>query len=239
MIEIVVACLIIFFASTLQAATGFGFSVLATPLLFLIFAPQQAIQINIIISLIISLTLYPELKKSVDKSLLKNLLKGAVAGIPIGALLFYALSEEMLKIYAGIVILSLTMAILLRLKVKQKNSRDIVSGMSSGALTSSLGMPGPPLLLYFSSTNLNKHVLRSTTLIYFLFIYFLGLIVNISTIGSNWSTWAIATALTPVAFAGVFTGRKAFTLISQRTFRIVNIFILVATGASLIVTSLR
>jgi uncharacterized protein len=239
MIAILLACLIIFFASTLQAATGFGFSVLATPLLFLIFEPHQAIQINIIISLLISITLYPELRKSVEKNLLYNLLKGAAIGAPIGIVLIFLLSEEMLKIYAGIVILSLTLAIILSVSVQQKGSRDILTGMSSGALTTSLGMPGPPLLLYFSSTSVSKNVLRSTTLIYFLFVYFLGLVIHISTIGSEWSTWKIAAVLTPVAFFGVLVGRKAFKLIKQRTFRIINIIILVMTGLSLIVTSLK
>jgi uncharacterized protein len=239
MIAIMLACLIIFFASSLQAATGFGFSVLATPLLFLIFDPQQAIQINIIISLIISLALYPEMKKSLDKRLLYNLIKGAVIGAPIGALLLFLLSGEMIKIYAGSVILSLTLAILLKLKIQQKGSRDILSGMSSGALTTSLGMPGPPLLLYFSSTNMNKHVLRGTTLIYFLFAYFLGLAIHISTVGSSANTWVMAAALTPIAFAGIMAGRKAFRLLSQRAFRIINIIILMVTGASLIVTSMN
>ncbi|MBB3189659.1 sulfite exporter TauE/SafE family protein [Halomonas cerina] len=239
MLAIVLACLIIFFASTLQAATGFGFSVLATPLLFLIFEPHQAIQINIIISLIISLILYPELKKTVDKHLLYNLAKGAIIGTPIGVVLILFLSETMLKIFAGIVILSLTFVVLLRFSIQQKGSRDIISGLSSGALTTSLGMPGPPLLLYFSSTNLDKHTLRSTTLIYFLFIYFLGLIAHVFTIGSSWNTWLIAAALTPMAFAGIFAGRTAFRMISQKTFRIINISILLATGASLIVTSLN
>ncbi|MCE9666123.1 sulfite exporter TauE/SafE family protein [Halomonas sp. M5N1S17] len=226
-------------ASTLQAATGFGFSVLATPLLFLIFEPHQAIQINIIISLIISFTLYPELKKNVDKRLLGNLIKGAIIGTPIGVVLIFMLNEEMLKIFAGVVILSLTSAVLLKLNIQQKESRDMMSGMSSGALTTSLGMPGPPLLLYFSSTNLNKHTLRSTTLVYFIFIYLLGLIAHVSTIGSSWSTWMIAAALTPMAFAGILAGRVAFKLISQKTFKMINISILLATGVSLIATSLK
>lgn len=239
MIPIALSCLIIFFASTLQAATGFGFSVLATPLLFLIFEPHQAIQINIMISLIISFTLYPELKKDIDKHLLYNLIKGAIIGTPIGLVLVYILNEEMLKIYAGAVILSLTFAIFLKLKIQQKRSRDMLSGLGSGALTSSLGMPGPPLLLYFSSTNLNKHILRSTTLVYFIFIYAVGLIAQITTIGSSWNTLMIAAALTPVAFAGILAGRIAFRLINQRVFRLINISILLATGVSLIATSLK
>lgn len=48
---------IILAASILQTSTGFGFSIMATPFLLLLFLPQEAIQINILLSLLISISL--------------------------------------------------------------------------------------------------------------------------------------------------------------------------------------
>jgi len=48
---------IILLASILQTSTGFGFSIMATPFLLMIFEPREAIQINLILSLVISTAL--------------------------------------------------------------------------------------------------------------------------------------------------------------------------------------
>ncbi|MGW6608798.1 TSUP family transporter, partial [Peribacillus butanolivorans] len=48
---------IVLVASILQSSTGFGFSIMATPFLLMLFQPQEAIQINIILSLVISKSL--------------------------------------------------------------------------------------------------------------------------------------------------------------------------------------
>lgn len=52
--EIIFFIVIILGASVLQTSTGFGFSILATPFLLLLFSVTDAIQFNLILSLVIS-----------------------------------------------------------------------------------------------------------------------------------------------------------------------------------------
>ncbi len=61
--DILLFIMIILVASLLQTSTGFGFSILATPFLLLLFEPAEAIQINLILSLVISLALITKIKK--------------------------------------------------------------------------------------------------------------------------------------------------------------------------------
>ena len=63
--------LIILVASILQTSTGFGFSILATPFLLLLFKPTEAIQINLILSLFISVALLTKIKEDIDYGILK------------------------------------------------------------------------------------------------------------------------------------------------------------------------
>ena len=67
---------IILFASILQTSTGFGFSIMATPFLLMIFNPMEAIQINLVLSLVISSALIAKIRKDVDTDLLKKLIIG-------------------------------------------------------------------------------------------------------------------------------------------------------------------
>lgn len=72
---------IILAASILQTSTGFGFSVMATPFLLLLFSPQEAMQINIILSLVISFSLIWKVRQDIDVALLKKVMIGSVVGL--------------------------------------------------------------------------------------------------------------------------------------------------------------
>lgn len=82
--EIIAFIIIILFASVLQTSTGFGFSILATPFLLLIFEPIEAIQINLILSLIISSALIMKIRKDIDFGILRRFMVGSVTGLLIG-----------------------------------------------------------------------------------------------------------------------------------------------------------
>lgn len=68
---------IVFVASTLQAATGFGFAILATPFLLLLFDAHNAIQLNIILSLLISLIMIYNVHNEINIKILGRLIRGA------------------------------------------------------------------------------------------------------------------------------------------------------------------
>ncbi len=177
--EIVWFLLIIFIASTLQTSTGFGFSIMATPFLLLLFEPREAVQINLILSLVISLAMLNKIKKDINYGILKRFTAGSTVGLPVGIFIFLILPINMLKLVVSIIILSLTTGLILKFRINQTKGRDLAAGSLSGTLTTSIGMPGPPLLLYFSGTDTEKAVLRATTLAFYLFIYLVSLIIDI------------------------------------------------------------
>ncbi|MFC4388043.1 sulfite exporter TauE/SafE family protein [Gracilibacillus marinus] len=215
----VLLIVIILVASILQTSTGFGFSILATPFLLLLFAPNEAIQINLLLSLVISILLYTKIKKDVEFQTLKRLIIGSIAGLPLGMLLFLLLDVEKLKLWVSIVLFILTLLLIAKLRVKQNKNRDIFVGTLSGLFTTSMGMPGPPLLLYFASVNTNKEKLRGTTLAFYLFIYSISLIIQLLFAGTTSKMW-IASGLTlPFVFIGLFLGQLLFRKMNQQVFQ--------------------
>src|SRR5699024_576998 len=136
-------------------STGFGFSILATQFLLLLFAPNEAIQINLILSLLISLTLFSKIKQDVYNAIVMRFIIGCSLGLILGMVIFLLLDVGTLKLTVSIIILVLTLLLILRFRMEQHPNRDILVGVVSGSLTTSIGMPGPPLLLYFSGTDTN------------------------------------------------------------------------------------
>ncbi|MBJ8070278.1 TSUP family transporter [Bacillus cereus] len=230
---------IILVASVLQTSTGFGFSIIATPFLLMLFLPQEAIQINIILSLIISISLIWKIRMDIDFILLKRLTFGSIVGVPFGILLFTSININAFKLAISILLLILTLMLICNFKIKSTQSRDFVVGGLSGLLTTSIGMPGPPLLLYFTGTDTEKGKLRATTLAFYLFIYFISLITQILFTGTNRTIWESSFYAIPIIFLGLFIGQIIFKWLNQRIFKIFTYILLSCTGIYLLIESLN
>lgn len=230
---------IILVASILQTSTGFGFSIMATPFLLMLFLPREAIQINIILSLLISLSLIWKIRADVDYRLLKRLIFGSVIGAPIGILVFVSINIDAFKLGVSIFLLCLTLLLLLNIKIKSTSFRDAVVGSLSGVLTTSIGMPGPPLLLYFTGTDAEKEKLRSTTLAFYLFIYFVSLLTQIFFSGTNKIIWESSVLAIPIVFIGLLIGQKLFKSINQKIFQLFMYTLLICTSIYLLYDSLK
>lgn len=229
--------IIVFIASMLQTSTGFGFSIMSMPFLLFIYEPHTAVQINLILSLLISIIMVFKVKQEVDKAMLAGLLKGSIFGIPVGIIIYLYVNVEYIKVIVSSVIIFLTICLLLKVKIQQTKMRDFFTGMLSGLLTTSIGMPGPPLLLYFSGAGKEKATIRNTTLTYYLYIYFVSLLIQIGISGTNKSVIYLSIAsLLPLAL-GMLLGQWIFLWMNQKTFQIVNYILLLCTGCYLLASS--
>src|SRR5699024_4720187 len=188
---------IILLASILQTSTGFGFSIMATPFLLLLFDPREAIQLNLVLSLFISIALILNIRKDVNWAIFRRFVIGSFLGLPLGISIFLLLDMTLLKLVVSFLIISLIILLILYLHTLQTVHRVFfVSGLS-GILIASMGMPGPPVLLYFSGTNTDKATLRATTLAFYLFIYLASLIFQTMFAGSSIDMWLLSLKALP------------------------------------------
>ncbi|GGF18545.1 UPF0721 transmembrane protein [Halobacillus andaensis] len=236
--DIVLFIVIIAIASILQTSTGFGFSILATPFLLLLFEPKEAIQINLILSLVISMVLIRKIYHDVDFGIVKRFAMGSAVGLPLGMFVFLGLDIVRLKLVVSVIILVLTILLILKFRMDQTMGRDLGVGGISGILTTSIGMPGPPLLLYFSGTDTKKETLRATTLAFYLFIYLASLLIQVFAAGTNPKIWVSSGLALPLVFGGMYAGQRLFHWVSPQLFRVFTYLILLFTGIYLLVENL-
>lgn len=234
--NVILLIMIVLLAAVLQTSTGYGFSVIGTPFLLLLYPAHTAIQANIILSICISAVMIYKIRKEVDKTLLFRLVKSSFAGLLLGIPVYMYLDIRWLKLFVGVLIVVLTVLLIFRLTIERSQKGDFVTGGISGVLTMSIGVPGPPLLLYLSGAKMEKTALRSTTLSYYLFIYLASLIAQIVIGGTDKAAWVLsAYAIVPL-FIGVLLGQWLFKWISEKTFRFITFAILLCTGSYLIVS---
>jgi len=229
---------IVLFASTLQSGTGFGFSIMVIPFFLLLFESHDAIQLNIILSLLISLIMTSKIRDEVNKEILIRLIKGSLIGMLPGILLFIFLDIRPLKILVSILILTSTGLLIAKINVKQSKLKELIVGASSGFLTTSLGMPGPPLLIYFAGANIDKAILRSTTLAYFVFVYLVSILLQFSMYNISKDVWGLTLWALPFTLLGIYLGQWVFAKLNKQLFQRIIYVLLFVTGIYLLLTTL-
>lgn len=236
-INLFILLIIVFIASFLQASTGYGFSIIGTPFLLMLYSVHEAIQINIVLSIFLSLFMIRKIKDEYDRDLIRKLIRGSVVGMISGVFIYLYFDVQWLKLTVGIMTLLLTVLLVFKMTIRRTKKGDVVIGGLSGLLTTSIGVPGPPLLLYFSGASIDHYTLRSTTLIFYLFVYSGSLMMQIVFGGTSTLIWLHSLIAIPALVAGVFLGQIFIQWISQRTFRLITYVILTLSGAYLLVTS--
>ena len=222
-------------AGAVQSATGFGFAVIAVPFFLIALDSLTAIQINIVLNLFNVLVVAPRIWRSAPQPLLRGLIGGTLLGLPAGMLAY--LYADLTHVKVGVAVLIIGFAVHLIVSAGRRRSTGHpgpkgtwLTGGISGALTTALAMPGPPVLIYLSQFNIEKEAFRAVNLSLYVVSYVFALGLQ-GTFGQmRTSTWVLAAALIPIAALGGVIGHRVSPWLSQRGFRILVLATLVVTG---------
>ncbi len=241
----------------LQAATGIGFGIIAGPVLLLVLNSPAAIQISVLQSWLICAVLVPGLRGSVQGDLLKVFAKGSVIGIPLGGVVYFLVSIDLLKFLAGLTVLG-TLFFVLH-SHNQGRKRNAATGAASapakaplvagpwpfsmgfvsGAMNSSLAMPGPIPAAWMSGAGHAKDTVRATVLALLLFTYPAAFILQWFLVGLELDTVWLCLGLAPATLAGIMVGRLLVRRVTEAVFRWFLAFVLISTVAGLFYDSLK
>jgi len=223
-------------AATVQGATGFGFGVLAVAPYLLILDSLAAVQLAIAVTLAISLALVPKLAAAAPRPLLWRLILGSALGLPLGLAAYAAASLAAVKLTVGVLITLFAGCLLLEWNGPAAGRGPATwpveagIGVVSGAMTTSLAMPGPAVVLYLAALRTARDASRAATLTLFLFSYGAALALQALVAGMARETWLLASLLAPVAMLGAVAGDRLAPLLGPRAFRRAILAILLATG---------
>ena len=162
-------------ASMVQGMTGFGFALLAVPLLSLFFPLKEIVPVipgqGMIIGLVMTIFIFRDLR-------LRKMLPMFIAGgitTPFGAFILLAVSPGILKTIIGALVLFSAIAMGSGLKIKIRNERlsYIFVGFLSGILNGSVSLAGPPAIVFLSNQGASKEEFRANLTVYFLLLSFI------------------------------------------------------------------
>ena len=227
---------IIAVAAAAQAVTGFGFALLAVPLLALVTPVNIAVVVGSIASLAMSAVTATRDRAHVQWRTTAVIVAVAIVAMPLGLYLLVALPASALTALVGVVVLVSTFLVWLRPAVPEGRGTLTCIGLLVGVLTTATGTNGPPLVAAFQSLGYDKQAFRAT-----IAAIFVGCgIVSIAffAYGNELTAPAVRACLVgiPGGFIGWWAGDHIFRRLDTRVFRVV---VLVALVVASVVTLIR
>ncbi|MDP8203013.1 MAG: sulfite exporter TauE/SafE family protein [Candidatus Tenebribacter mawsonii] len=238
---IYIGLFIFLFSAILQGLTGFGFSILAVPLITIFISPKIAVPILLIYSIIINIVVLYSARKAVDLKKIWILLVAGIVTMPLGTHLLVIMNEDLLKIFIGSMILIFGILLLIGFRRQFKNEKIAMLpvGMLSGLLGGSISVSGPPIILFLSNQDVDKHTFRGNLAAYFFIlnlftipVYFWnGLLTN--------EVWNYSLTFLPGLLVGVIVGNLLSHKIKEDHFKKLTLILLIAMGILSIISGLK
>lgn len=211
---------ILFVATFIRSAFGFGEALIAVPLLALIIPIEVAAPVAVLVSITVSVFAVAQDWRHIHFDSAGRLFVWTIPGIPVGLWLLNTVSEQAVKIMlAAVIILFSTWLLADRSPPRLKTSRSAPGfGFVGGILGGAYGMNGPPLVAYGTLRRWTPQHFRATLQGYFLPASLLVLIGYALT-----GLWTPAVTryyllALPVVVAAILSGRAINRHFSPRLF---------------------
>jgi uncharacterized protein len=215
-VTVALAALAVLLGAALQSATGFGFALVAAPILFALLGPQEAVSAGVLLALLLNgLTLATERRRpAVLWRAAGALVAWSLPGLALGALALRELPERPLSVLVALAVLA---ALALRVRSRSR-SRGLApsprrwhapaAGVASGALATSTSLSGPPLVFCLLARGAAPAAMRDTLAAIFVAEAVLSFPALLATgaFALPGGVWALLAA----GLAGQLLGRRAF-----------------------------
>ena len=151
-------------ASVVRALTGWALSIIAAPMLSLVFPPDQAVVLNILLALAATLKNVPAMRGQISLRIFLPLLFSGLVGTPVGYWLHTVIGDAGLRLVMGLLVLALSAAMLLIPPRPQTLTLPALAlaGLASGVLGGAVGIAGPPVVVLFMLTATDMGQARAT-----------------------------------------------------------------------------
>ena len=229
---------VILVASFLQGLSGFGFSLLAVPLLAVLVGAKEAVVLADTVALLATGGMAVRMRRWVDRPLAARVLLGSVIGMPIGLLVILEFDESALRALIGIVVL-VFVGLLAGGWTLHRSSRalDVGAGVVSGLLNTSVGTSGPPVVLLLTARGLPRDHFRATTSAVFGVSAVVAIVLFAVTGQYTRDIWIAFLWSLPALPAGWLLGDRVSSRLGQARFRSVILGLLACTGVTALVAA--
>jgi uncharacterized membrane protein YfcA len=162
--------LVLFLATLVRSAFGFGEALIAVPLLALVMPIEVAAPTAVLVSITVALIIVIQDWRRIHARSALWLVVPTFLGIPLGLLVLKTLSEPLVEAMLGVVVVAFSTHSLTSRRNHELKDDHLAGffGFAAGVLGGAYGMNGPPLAIYGSLRRWSPEHFRATLQAYFL-----------------------------------------------------------------------
>ena len=213
---------VLFLASFIRSAFGFGEALIAVPLLALVLPVEVVAPVAVLASITVALVAVVQDSSHIEVRSAGWLVLSTLPGIPLGLLLLKTISEPIVKCTLAVVIGVFSSYMLLRSRPREfpHDRFAWIFGFAAGVLGGAYGMNGPPLVIYGSLRRWSPEKFRATLQAYFLPASLLGMLGYF--LAGFWTQTVTRLYLLslPLGLAAIFSGRALNRRMNLRQFHL-------------------
>ena len=147
------------------------------PLFLFVYDPKTTVVVTAVLSLFINVAVVWDSWRDADRRMVLALLLPALAGVVVGVEVLRVEDPEYIRLAVSLVVVFSALLLLREVRLPEAESRwgPVVAGSTSGALSTSTALAGPPIVLLLASRGFPKRAFRGSSVLYFLFMSLAGL----------------------------------------------------------------
>jgi len=167
--QLVFASAVVLIAGFIRGYSGFGFSMITTVSLSIVFTPVEVVPVVLMLEIAASSLLLPKVWRQVDWKALGWLALGVVVGTPIGVTVLANAPARPMRAAISLTVILLVILLFSGFKLKRKPGAPatIATGLASGTLNGAATIGGPPVILFFFSSQAGVDISRASLIAFF------------------------------------------------------------------------
>ncbi len=230
--NIIALSLIIFIASVVRGFTGFGLALVAVPLIQFFMPVTDTAVFIAMINVIFSLLYFRKSKEIVKDQPLGAMAVWTGAGVAAGTVILKFVNPAYIQLLWGVLIIFIVISLVrgLNLHIRSERAALKLGGLFGGLLAGATGITGPPVAVILSSMKTPKEKFNAIISIFILFAVSYALLFYLITGLIRKEVILLALCSVPALLAGLYTGDRLVSRISQKTFTTVVYIVLVIMG---------
>ena len=232
-------------AATMQALSGFGFALLAVPVLALAVDLRLAVVVVTLVSTVSTLVQWWESRRVAVGPLVRRLLVSGAAGMPLGLWALASLDVRLMKailgaaVLAGVALLAWHGAPPMAMPSDRRHPLDLPAGVLAGVLSTATSTNGPPLVFLLRVRGLGATEFRATLNRIFTISGVASLAMFVAAGQVRLADLPVAGLAVPVMLVGLWVGIRARPRVPEAAFRRLSLSLLTLSGVSALVSALR
>jgi len=230
--NIILLSLIIFFASVVRGFTGFGLALVAVPLIQFIMPVADTAVFIALINAIFSVLYFRRSREIVKGMRLGTMALWTGIGVAAGTIILKFINPAYIQLIWGLLIIFIVIALIrgLNFSIQSDKTAMTLSGLFGGVLAGATGITGPPVAIILSSQKTPKEKFNAIISIFILFAVSYALLFYLISDLINKNTALLALFSIPALIAGLYTGDRLVSRISQKTFTTIVYIVLIIMG---------